>query len=89
MLVKMKKRSLSLGFYQILQISKELGAKAKKIERETEFKVKAKLFYKWFDKYYELSQKMNRTYYFKCLKRKVWTILNLNRRKTLLKLCKA
>lgn len=48
----------------------------------------AKVFYKWFDTYYSVMEQSYKPYQ-KNLKRRVLTVLNLNRRMVLLKLSKA
>lgn len=46
--------------------------------------MEAKLFYKWFERYYREAEKSMKVYY-RSLKKKAFLLINLNRRKMILK----
>ena len=88
LLQSLNKSSLASGFYTVLQRSQQLGQKESKIRERNEQVTRAKLFYKWFERYYKEVDKSMKVYY-RSLKRRAFMQMNLNRRKMLIKYSKA
>ena len=88
MLQTITQRTYACGFYALKAHDSKIMEKGYRIQDKFEQGVRAKLFFKWYERYYTQAQKSFKLYY-KVLKRKAFTLLNLNLRKAYLKNTKA
>ncbi|CDW89599.1 UNKNOWN [Stylonychia lemnae] len=75
-------------FNQLLLHQSNLVQKQQEIEQSVAHKIRGKIFYRWFDAYYNNIESTYQIYY-KTLKRKIFRYLILNKRQYLLKHSKA
>ena len=88
MLQTITQRTYACGFYALKAHDSKIMEKGYRIQDKFEQGVRAKLFFIWYERYYTQAQKSFKLYY-KVLKRKAFTLLNLNLRKAYLKNTKA
>jgi len=88
LLSSLTKSSLAAGFYTLQRRSLQLSYIEGKIRERSQLETEAKLFYKWFERYFREAEKSMKVYY-RNLKGRAFNLLNLHRRKMLIRTGKA